>query len=95
LAAPDFRRRFGDANPATSPDDIRELMRELDALGAPPSIIPFMWQQQPEFRDYYGFDTLAETNDCAVVVFAVDAVVHDWPDFRAFLEWAKHSDRNT
>ena len=89
LATPDFTSRFGHANVAASPDVIRELMRELDVLGCAPSMIPFMWQQQSEFRDYYGFDSLVKTAECPVVVFAVHTIVHDWPSFRAFLEWIK------
>ncbi len=87
LATPDFACRFGDANAVTSADCIREL----HALDCPSSIIPFMWVQQPGFRDYYGFSPLAEsTDECPVVVFADHAVVHDWPDWDSFVDWVKH-----
>jgi hypothetical protein len=92
LASNDFNRRFGRANAVKSIDELRGLLRELEALGAPASIIPFMWQQETESRDYYCFDTVSSIGECPVIVFSAHAVVHCWPDFRAFLEWVRNFD---
>ena len=66
---------------ATSPEN-----HWLD-LDSPNNLIPFMWVRQPKHCDYYCFDTSSMTDgDCAVAVFAIHAIVHDWPDFDSFLQ---------
>ena len=54
------------------------------------SLIPFMWQPNPKFDDYYCFETERgkEGNRC-ISVFSIHTTVHEWPDFDDFLQWVR------
>ena len=85
-ASPGFSQRMGDAYIVATADVIREIHRQ----GCPRWITPFMYVQQPNHCDYYGFDTTRKLGDeCPVAVFAVHTIVHEWQHFGAFLDWVK------
>ena len=81
-----FARKFGDAHLVTSAEDVVDLHTQC----CPKQIIPFLWVQNPTARDYYGFNTSdPPRTEWPVSVFAVHTVVHGWPSFESFLNWAK------
>ena len=81
-----FTRKFGDAHVVTSAAEVADL----HAHCCPKWIIPFLWVQNPTARDYYGFNTShPPQREWPVSVFAIHAVVHGWPNFESFLNWAK------
>jgi hypothetical protein len=53
----------------------------------PSGFIPFLAEQQSAHVDYYAFDTLTNSPDFPVLVFADHAVVKDWDDFDTFYAW--------
>jgi hypothetical protein len=64
-------------------DDDAEAMRD----GLPETLVPFMCeQQQPAALDVYAFHRDA-AGHARVVVWSDHAVVADWPDFDAFVQW--------
>src|SRR6478609_1084428 len=79
VSDPDFAKQFPEARTAT-PQDIKEACDiGLDCT----ELFPFMCVPLPFDADYYccGF------NEPQVSVFAVHAVVRDWPTFAAFIKW--------
>lgn len=81
-----FTSKFGKLRIAATSEHIREM----HDMGCPDWLVPFMQVQNPKFSDFYGFDTTQKQNgDCPVVVYAIHAVVYDWPDFGAFVEWTQ------
>jgi hypothetical protein len=60
-------------------------IRKIHTDGVPPSIIPFMTAEN--LPDYYSFDISSPGPEFKVAVFADHAVVFDWANFGAFLEW--------
>jgi hypothetical protein len=76
-----FKRAFPNAKVLLTLEDI-QAARESEL---PEDYVPFMLEQQPRHIDYYAFDI--NDNKRRVIVFAEHAVVHDWPDFNAFLSW--------
>jgi hypothetical protein len=56
------------------------------ALGLDGSLVPFACEPQPAHTDFY---CCGPEGGPAVAVFAVHAVVADWPSYHAFLEWVR------
>lgn len=79
---PGFAAAFPDARTATRRD-----IQEARTLGLPESLVPFACESQPAHTDYY---CCGPESGPAVAVFAVHAVVADWPSFQSFVEWMRH-----
>ena len=79
---PGFVATFPSARTATQRD-----IQEAGGLGLPESLMPFACEPQPGHTDYY---CCGPEGGPTVAVFAVHAVVADWPSFRSFLEWVHH-----
>jgi hypothetical protein len=82
-----FRAQFPNASLVSSVDDLREcykIEKELKTI-----MIPFMFQRQLNHTDYYGFNKQGDAVEMSVIVYAQDAIVHDWTGFDAFFLWAQ------
>jgi hypothetical protein len=65
-----------------SPKEIRALHRAL----LPAELIPFLQDPQQTQVDYYCID---KGSPLRIVVFAVHAVVAEWPDPESWLTWLR------
>ena len=83
---PGFAGTFPQLRAATAKDVLAAW-----ELGMAESLVPFMCEVEPAHTDYYccarGGEERGQT---AVAVFAIHAIVADWPSFAAFVEWARH-----
>ena len=53
----------------------------------PTDLVPFCLQQQLTHNDYYCFQRTNSGNIPKIVVFADHAIVYNWQDVAAFLQW--------
>jgi hypothetical protein len=79
-----FRRVFSDARLLLSPPDIAAVREAI-----PDYLLPFMGQRESSWEDIYAFDLDSNQPDCKVVVWADHAIVMDWENFGAFLQWVR------
>ncbi len=79
---PEFAAAFPGVRTATERD-----IQEARDLGLPEPLLPFACESQPTHTDYY---CCGSEDGLAVAVFAVDAVVADWPNLQSFVEWVRH-----
>jgi len=84
---PAFKAMFPQARLLWTASDIQAARQD----GLPGCLIPFLAVEYAKHTDYYCFDLERWKQEYRVVVFAVHTGVAGWPDFRAFLTWAKQT----
>jgi hypothetical protein len=68
-----------------SVDEIRALHRS----GLPAHLFPFMKNPEPAHVDYFCIDVSSDEVEGKLVVFALHAVVAEWPSPEAWLAWLR------